>query len=216
MTHAANDNADAPSAERPSRPDLAGPAQASRTVATAALLAAAAIGWTAFPLNTGRAGTKITLIVAIVTAILSIAQLAVIMVPSLRAPDFATLPERIAERLLSFIRALPWAEVLLVALLVLEALHGARPWHTGILGIAILGYLFAVHLAETGARPGVLRAQLPVIAAGIGLLALAIGAAALPGLPGGSVSTAVRAIAVAAAVVAAGLAIPVGGSRRRP
>ena len=66
----------------------------------------------------------------------------------------------------------------------LEALHRSRAWHTGLLGAALLAYLFAVHLAESRARLAVLRPQAPLIAAGLGLLALAAGAAALPPAPG--------------------------------
>ena len=70
--------------------------------------------------------------------------------------------ERYAGRLLALIRALPWAEFLLVALLALEALHRARPWHTGVLGLALLGYLLAVHLAETGGSAGALVVKFPM------------------------------------------------------
>jgi len=184
-----------------------------RHIAAAALLAAAAIMWAAEPLASGRPGTKVALIAAIAAGVLSVAQLVVITAPRLQAADYATILDRAADQLLSVIRAAPWAEVLLVALLALEALHPARPWHTGLLGIALLAYTFAIHLAETRARLGVLRAQLPVVAAGIGLLALAVGAAALPRLAAGPESTTVRLIAIIAAVIAAGLAVPLGGNR---
>ncbi len=195
--------------------DLARPASAWRTTAAAALLTAAVIAWSAHPLDAGGGGTKVALIAAIVAGLLGIAQLVVISVPPLNSADLSTILERTADRLLGFIRAAPWAEIVVVAVLVLEALHPARPWHTGVLGVALLGYLLALHLAETRARPAVLRVQLPVIAAGIGLLALAIGATALPGLGAGQAGTTVRIIAIVAAVAAAGLAVPVGGSKRR-
>jgi hypothetical protein len=187
----------------------AGPAVAWRTMAAAALLAGVAIVWAAYPLHAGRAGTKITLITAIVSGALSICQLLFALIPR-SSDDFAGPAERTASGLLSIIRAAPWPEVMLVALLVLETLHPARPWHTGLLGVALLGYLFAVHLTETRARPGVLRAQMSVLAAGIGLAALAIGAAALPALTAGASATTIRVIAVCAAVIAAALVIPAG------
>jgi hypothetical protein len=102
---------------------------------------------------------------------------------------------------------------MIVAVLALEALHPARPWHTALLGAALLAYLFAVHLAETRARLSVLAPQLPVLAAGVGLLALAVGAAALPGLPHGTTSLVIRAVAVAAAVIVAAMAVPGSASR---
>jgi hypothetical protein len=81
-----------------------------------------------------------------------------------------------------------------------------------VLGVALLWYLFAVHLGETGPAPRVLRPQLPLIAAGLGLLALAVGAAALPGLPSGTASTLVKVGAISAAVLVAALTIPVTDS----
>jgi hypothetical protein len=118
-------------------------------------------------------------------------------------------------RLAIVIRAIPWAEVMTVAVLVLEVQHPARAWHTGLLGVALLGYLLAVHLAETSARASVLRPQLPLLAAGLGLLGLSVGAAAVPVLPSGSTATAVRVIAVAAAIVAGVLVVPVWLRGRR-
>jgi hypothetical protein len=186
----------------------AGRAAAWRTLTVAVLLAGLAIAWTAYPLHEGRAGTKITLTAAIVSGVLSITQLLFAGIPPRPSTGLTSLAERTADGLLSIIRAAPWAEVMLVALLGLEALHRARPWHTGVLGVALLGYLLAVHLTETRARPGVLRAQLPLLAAGIGLAALAVGAAALPVQPAGPSATTIRVIAVCAAVVAAALVIP--------
>jgi hypothetical protein len=184
-----------------------------RTVAVCALLAAGTIWWAAMPLHGGRPGTRITLITAIAAALLGVAQVASVRP---RQHDLPTGWHRAADLLAALVWAVPWPEVLLVAVLVLEALHPARPWHTGVLGVAIVAFLLAANLAETGAQPSVLRAQLPVLAAGLGLLALAVGAAALPALSPGPAATAARVAAVLAAVIAGALAVPVGGSRRRP
>ena len=97
---------------------------------------------------------------------------------------------------------------MLVAALALEALHPSRPWHTGLLGAALLAYLFAVHLAESRARMAVLRPQAPLIAAGLGLLALSVGAAMLPAATG-SPANLLAVLAGVAAVAVAGLVIPV-------
>jgi hypothetical protein len=184
------------------------------TIAAAILLAAAAIGWAAFPLHGGRGGTRVALVAAIITAALSIARLATIDVPPLSAPGLATLSQRLLERLLEALESVPWAEGMVLAVLVLEALHAARAWHTALLGLALLGYLFAVHLAETHAGPAVLRGQLPLIAAGLGLMGLAVGAAALPGLPTGTASLLAGAGSVVAIVVIATLSMPGTGSDR--
>jgi hypothetical protein len=185
-----------------------------RAVVATALLAAVAIGWAAYPVDTGRPGTRLTVIVAVAAGVVTVAQVALATVPQMEAPAYGPFYLRWAEWLLGFIRGIPWPEVLVIALLVLEALHRPKPWHTGVLGVALLALLFAVHLAETGARPSVLRAQLPIIAAGIGLLALAVGAASVHEATTGTAFTAMRMLAIVAAVVAAALVVPVGGSRR--
>jgi hypothetical protein len=182
------------------------------TVATAALASGMTI-WAALPIATGRAGTKLALIVAVITAVTSTAQVGVAAVPRMDAPDFAPFHERVAERLLAVLRVPPWPEGLLLSVLALEALHKARPWHTAFLGLALIAFLFAVHLGETHASPQVLRPQVPLLAAGLGLLALSVGAAALPGLPAGSASTLVRIVAIVAAVLVAAITIPVTGRR---
>jgi hypothetical protein len=102
-----------------------------------------------------------------------------------------------------------------IAAAALEALHPAKAWHTGVLGVALLGYLFAVHLAETGAGPRVLRPQLGLLAAGVGLMALAVGAAALPTLPSGTASSVIRYAAIAAAVIAGALTFPIWMGKKR-
>jgi hypothetical protein len=45
--------------------------------------------------------------------------------------------------------------------------------------VALIGFLLALHLAEADADPAVLRPQLPLLAAGLGLAVLSVGAAAL-------------------------------------
>jgi len=96
-----------------------------------------------------------------------------------------------------------------------QALHPARPWHTALLGLALLAFLFAVHLAETRAEPAVLRGQLPLIAAGVGLMALSIGAAALPGVAVTAVSLLAGGGTVLVAVVIGVLLRPGTRSDRR-
>jgi hypothetical protein len=89
----------------------------------------------------------------------------------------------------------------------LEALHPARPWHTVVLGVVVLAFLLALHLAENTDGPAVLRPQLPLIVAGLGLAAVSAGAATLPAVSSGSGW--LTAIAAAAAVLVAALALPV-------
>ncbi len=179
-------------------------------LAAAAVLAAGVIFWAAFPLS-GSVDMRLALAVAIVGGVMSVAQLAAAAITP-RETD--TLPgfsvgERITRQLFGLVKALPWAELMTVAVAVLEALHRGHAWHTAVLGIALTGYLLAVHLAETRASARVLRGQLPLLGIGAGLTALSVGAAALPGLPPGSAGAVVRIAAAIIAVVAAGLTVPV-------
>lgn len=185
------------------------------TIAIAAALAAGCVSWAAYPVHGGGPGTEVALIVAVATAPLSVIRLAMAGLPRLTAPFLASAARQAADAAAEAISAIPWAEGMLVAVLGLEALHRARPWHTGVLGLALLGYLFAVHLAETRARPLVLRGQLPLLAAGLGLLALAVGAAALPGHPSGAAALLATAVTIVAAVIVVALVLPGTGQGRR-
>jgi hypothetical protein len=195
----------ASSQEADSRPIAA--SRPWRTIAAVAVLAGVCVSWAALPLSGGAAGTSFFLVVAIGCGILSIAQL---LVGAGKPTDAAlgSLVKRTIDYLLTIVRGLPWAEAMAVAVLLLEVLHRSRPWHTGLLGVWMLGYLLAVHLVEIRAGAGVLRAQLPLIAAGIGLSALAVVVAELPALHAGVLSPVIRVIAAAALVVAGGLTIP--------
>ena len=51
------------------------------------------------------------------------------------------------------LRRLPWAEGVTLGALALEAFHPARPWHTAMLGVALVAYLLATHLAESTGAP---------------------------------------------------------------
>jgi len=102
----------------------------------------------------------------------------------------------------------PWEEGALIAVLWLEVLHPARPWHTAVLGAALIAYLLATHLAESGASPGVLRPQVRVLAIGAGLLALGAGAGMLPAAGPGAGSALLRLVAAGALIAAAGLVLP--------
>jgi hypothetical protein len=196
-----------------SPPSSAGRYSRVRPVTLIGVLTAALIIWAALPGRPG-AGPRLLVICAAIAGLASLGQLALTGVP-LAVDPVSSAPARSLARFGIAVQLIPWAEVLIVAVLVLEVQHPARPLHTGLLGGAMLGYLLAVHLAETGARASVLRPQLPLLAAGLALLALAVGAAAVPALPSGSTPAVVRVVAVAAAVVAGMLVVPVSLHRRR-
>ena len=121
-------------------------------------------------------------------------------------------------RFLNVVRLVPWEEGALVAVLWLEVLHPARPWHTAVLGAALIAYLSATHLAETGASPVVLRPQVRVLALGAGLLALGAGAGMVAAAGPGIGSALLRLVAAGALITAAVLVLPYIARRetRRP
>jgi hypothetical protein len=183
-------------------------------LAVAAVLAAGVIFWSAFPLSASFS-MRLALAAAIVGGVMSIAQLAAAGISPRETdvlPTFSA-TERILRQIVALVKSLPWAELMIIATAVLEALHPGRAWHTAILGIALTGYLLAVHLAETRMSARILRGQLPLLGIGAGLTALSVGAAALPGFPPGSAGALVKIAVAITAVIAVGLAIPVWLSR---
>jgi len=179
---------------------------AARKAGAVGLLAAACVAWSAAPLSGARGPATAILAAAAASAALSAIRLALGVAPA--EPGSLVRPgERLGRTVADLVRSMPSAEGAVVGVLVLEALHRSRPWHTGLLGAALLAYLLAVHLAESRARPAMLRAQAPLIAAGLGLLALAAGAAALPAETGSTASL-LAVLAALAAIVVGGLILP--------
>ena len=193
----------------------AGRFSAARTIVAVIVLAAVAVTWAAEPLaaKPGPVAATVILVGAIGCAALSVAQLALSSAPRTDSPT-ASLAERTWQYLLGIIMGAPWAELMVVLALLLDVVHRAPAWHVGLLGVALTGYLLAIHLYETRAVPRVLAGQLPLIAAGIGLAALAVGAAGLPGHGSGDLSLAIRLVSTAGACVVGGLALPIWFRRR--
>jgi len=186
-------------------------AQARVAVAVTAL-AAGTVLWAWLPATGAAPGTRPVLLVAAFSGIMTVAQL--LTEPS-RLLDtwsdariYEGLLPAFARRLWPGLLVLPWAQAMTVAALVLEALHPSRPWHTVVLGVVLLGFLVALHLAETAAGPAVLRPQVPLLAAGLALAALSAGAAALPAA-GSASDWPLAVIAAVAALLVAVLALPI-------
>jgi hypothetical protein len=184
-----------------------------RLTITAGLLGAACVAWAAAPTGPAGPAAPALAVLAACCAAGSLGQVATVAVVTPGPGAYPGPLARLGLWGLDRLRRLPWAEGVVLGALVLEALHPARPWHTAVLGVALVAYLLATHLAESAGAPGeaasVLRGQAPVLAAGLGLLVLAAGSALLPsagtGLPGGWL----RAAAAVAAVLAFALALPV-------
>jgi hypothetical protein len=177
------------------------------TTGAASLLAGACVAWSAIPLRpTGLA--RLALFLAVGAAALGVLRLALASVAA-PAETFASGPERVWARFLLLLRRLPEEEVTVLAVLWLEVQHPARPWHTAVLGAALVAYLLAVHLDESRATPGTLRRQAPLLAVGACLLAAGAGAAMIPAVGTGAGPDWLRVLASAAAVSAALLVVPV-------
>ena len=73
-----------------------------------------------------------------------------------------------------------WETGAAVSVVVLEALHPSRPWHTGLLAIAVVCYLLAVHQAESAIPATVFRGQGRVLLASMTLVVVATAVAMIP------------------------------------
>jgi hypothetical protein len=176
----------------------------------AGLLGAGCVAWAAAPLvNSGWAG--FALFLAILGVAAGALRLVLARVPTPEETYLLSAPARFWLKFLDILRLVPWEEGALVAILWLEVLHRARPgwpWHTAVLGAALISYLLATHLAESGASPEALRPQARVLAIGAGLLALGAGAGMLPAVGPGAGSALLRLVAAGALIAAAGLVLP--------
>ena len=191
-----------------------------RAKISALLLGVAAVGWAAAPLllppggatphtPRGLAGwPAFALIVAAGCAAAGALRLALQEVPEPEEAYFASAPERALRGALATVRLLSWEEIGCVAVLWLEVLHPARPWHTAVLGALLVAWLLAVHVAESGASAGgLLRRQAKTLTAGACLLALGATAAFLPGASSGA-GAALHVLAAIAVIAAAILVLP--------
>ena len=175
--------------------------------AAAGLLGAGCVVWATAPLvHHGLANLALILAIGGVAGGALRLILAGVPVPE----DSFLLPSPLRAWLgfLQTLRRVPWEEGAVLAIVWLEVLHKSRPWHTAVLGAALIAYLLATHLAESGASPAVLRPQVRVLAVGAGLLALGAGAGMLPATGPGAGSALLRLVAAGALIVAAALVLP--------
>jgi len=173
------------------------------------LLGAGSVVWAAAPpVRTALADWALAL--AIIGVAAGALRLAVSWVPLPEDTYLLPTPARAVLRFLQALRSVPWEEGALLAIVWLEVLHPSRPWHTAVLGAALIAYLLATHLAESDASPRALRPQAWLLAAGAALLALGAGAGMLPAAAPGAGSALLRLVAAGALIVAAGLVLPHG------
>jgi len=173
--------------------------------AAAILLGAGCVVWaTAPPVHKGLANLALILAICGVAGGALRLILAGVPVPE----DAFLLPAQAWVRFLEILRQVPWEEGAVIGLVWLEVLHPSRPWHTAVLGAALVAYLLATQLAESDAGPGTLRPQVRVLAVGAGLLALGAGAGMLPATGPGAGATLLRLVAAVALIAAAALVLP--------
>jgi len=191
------------------------PAPANSAAAAAAaprlaavLLGVACVAWTATPLlHTGWGGTA--LVVSIIAVTSGALRLALSEVPQPEDEYFLSAPVRAWLAFLAALRALPWEEIGVVALIWLEVQHPSRPLHTAALGAGLVAYVLAVHIGESGAAtPELFRREWKVLVAGACLLALGAGLAMLPAAGPSAGSALLRVLAAVAVVAAAVLVVP--------
>ena len=175
--------------------------------AAAGLLGAGCVVWAAAP-PVHQGWANLALILAIIGVAAGALRLFLAGVPV--PEDIFLLPTPLRAWLwfLDTLRRVPWEEGAVLAIVWLEAQHKSRPWHTAVLGAALIAYLLATHLAESDASPGALRPQLRVLAVGTGLLALGAGAGMLPAVGPGAGAALLRVVAAVALIAAAALVLP--------
>jgi hypothetical protein len=193
------------------RGDTAVGRYASALLATA-ILGAACTAWSAAPLHHGDLAGFL-LFLAIVFVAGGVLRLAVGWLPTPENDFFVSAPMRAWIMTQRGLRLFPWEEAATIAFIWLEVLHRSPSWHTAVLGAALVAYLLATHLTESGASASgasarVLRPQARVLALGTCLLALGAAAAMLPAASAGAGSSLLRLLSAIAMVVAAALVLP--------
>jgi len=173
----------------------------------AVLLGAGCVIWAALPpADKGYAGFAVTVAIAGVAG--GGLRLALTAVPVPEDSYLLSAGLRAWLTFLAAVRLVPWEEGALVAIVWLEVLHPARPWHTAVLGAGLIAYLLVTHLAESDAGLATLRPQARVLGVGAVLLALGAAAGMLPAAGLGAGSALLRLVAAGALIAAAGLVLP--------
>jgi hypothetical protein len=175
--------------------------------AAAVLLGAGCVTWSAAPL-VHKGGASLVLALAIGGVAGGALRLVLAGVPVPEDSFLLPTPLRAWLWFLDTLRRVPWEEGAAVTIVWLEVLHRSRPWHTAVLGAALIAYLLAAHLAESDASPGALRPQVRVLAAGAALLALGAGAGMLPAAGPGAGAALLRLVAAGALIAAGALVLP--------
>ncbi len=180
-------------------------------IGAVALLGAACALWSGLPLGSSGAPGALALAVACGSVACGVVRL-VRLGAGPAEPDYAlSWWQRLLDEVVASALGTGWETGAVIAAAVAEALHTSRPWHTGVLAVLALGYLLAVHQAESGQPAKALRDQARTVSVGIGAVGVITGVAMLPaaGAGAGAVAAWLEAAAALAAVVAGGLVLPI-------
>jgi hypothetical protein len=177
-----------------------------RMRAAAALLAVVCVVWASVPWRASGIAPTL-MILAALCAVLSALRLLVGWLPRPENEFLVSAPMRAWIWFHGVLRGLPWEEGVVVLVVWLEALHRSGSWHVAVLGLLLIAYLLAAHLAESGSPVRSLRPQVRVLLLGVCLLAAGAVVGIVPAAtgPGGAL---LRVVAALAAVLAAALILP--------
>ena len=151
-----------------------------RYIGAVALLGAACTVWAAIPLHgTGAPGVVLLLVAAFCVAagLLRLGRKDTGQQERYLLPGALMSLANSANDLL--LRA-GWETGAAVAVVVLEAVHPSRPWHTGFLAVLVTCYLLAVHQAESAIPAAVFRGQARVLLTSLALVVVATAVAMVP------------------------------------
>ncbi len=178
-----------------------------RYIGAVALLGAACTVWAAIPLHgTGAPGVVLLLVAAFCVAagLLRLGRKDTGQQERYLLPGALMSLANSANDLL--LRA-GWETGAAVAVVVLEAVHPSRPWHTGFLAVLVTCYLLAVHQAESAIPAAVFRGQARVLLTSLALVVVATAVAMVPA--SAAQSGWLEILAALAAMTAGALALPI-------
>lgn len=179
-----------------------------RRILVVALLGAACTVWSAVPLG-GTGGWGVLLLVVASSCV--VAGVFRLLLKDI-APPRGRLPMGLWAGLVDSTNAVlqgaAWEIGAALAVVVLEAVHGSRPWHTGLLAVLVVCYLLAVHQAESPVPVNLFRHHAKLLVISLFLVAVATGMAMVPSARSGALSGWLEVTAGLAAMTAGALALP--------
>ena len=176
-------------------------------IAVVALLGVTCTVWAAVPFHeTGAPGVVLLLVagVCVAAGVLRLARKDTGRGERYMLPGAFTALAHSANDLL--LRA-GWETGAAVAVVVLEAMHPSRAWHTGLLAALVTCYLLAVHQAESAIPAYALKGQARVLLTSLALVVVATAVAMVPA--SATESGWLEILAALAAMAAGALALPI-------